>query len=126
MGANGTVRVAIPSARPGGLDADRSGHFGRCDCFTLVDLEGGQPKAVAVVENLPHTDGGCLRPVNVLAAHQVDALVVGGIGFRPLQGFRAAGIEVYVGNGEKVRQAVEDFAQGKLPAMTDEGVCGGH
>lgn len=126
MSVDGTVRIAIPSTRPGGLDAERSGHFGRCDCFTLVDLEGGQPAAVSVLENPPHTDGGCLRPVNLLADHRVNALVVGGIGFRPLQGFRAAGIEVYIGSGEKVRQAVEDFAQGRLPVMSDEGVCGGH
>lgn len=126
MEAEKTVRLAIPSVWPGGLDADRSGHFGRCDCFTVVELEGDKPGPVTVVENVSHAEGGCLRPVDLLAGHKVDAIVVGGIGFRPLQGFRTMGIEVYVGAGEKVRQAVEDFVRGRLPVMTNEEVCGGH
>ncbi|MDI6870835.1 MAG: NifB/NifX family molybdenum-iron cluster-binding protein [Bacillota bacterium] len=121
-----SVRVAVPSAWPGGLDSYRSGHFGRCDCFTVVDIQEGKQTAVSVVENVPHAEGGCLRPVNLLSRHDVDAVVVSGMGFRPLQGFREAGIQVYVGTGEKVRQAVEAFVAGRLPVMTDEGVCGGH
>ena len=34
--------IAIPSMTPGGLDAYRSGHFGRCDSFTLVEIKAGQ------------------------------------------------------------------------------------
>jgi predicted Fe-Mo cluster-binding NifX family protein len=34
-------------------------------------------------------------PVNLLAQHKVNALVVGGIGMRPLMGFRQVGINVY-------------------------------
>lgn len=126
MDSEKAVRLAVPSAWPGGLDSERSGHFGRCDCFTVVDINGGKQTAVSVVENVPHAEGGCLRPVNILSRQNVNAVVVGGIGFRPLQGFREAGIEVYIGIGQKVRQAVEAFVNGELPVMTDEGVCGGH
>jgi predicted Fe-Mo cluster-binding NifX family protein len=34
-------------------------------------------------------------PVNLLASQNVNVLVVGGIGLRPLLGFKQAGIEVY-------------------------------
>ena len=34
-------RIAIPSVNNGGLDGQRSGHFGHCDVFTLVDAQAG-------------------------------------------------------------------------------------
>ena len=71
-----TIRIAIPSELPGGLDAQRAGHFGRCACFTLVDVDGGEVRDVEVLQNAPHTEGGCMAPVLVLAEHNVDAIVV--------------------------------------------------
>ena len=35
-------RIAIPSVGTGGLDGQRSGHFGHCDVFTFVDVEEGE------------------------------------------------------------------------------------
>ena len=31
-------RIAVPSIDEGGLNGQRSGHFGHCDVFTLVDV----------------------------------------------------------------------------------------
>lgn len=120
------TRIAVPSVAPGGIDARRSGHFGRCDCFTLVDIQNGRPEKVEVIENLPHTEGGCLAPVSLLAGQKANAIIVGGIGARPLQGFRQAGIEVLLAPGETVRAAIEAFAKGECEALSDDAVCGGH
>ena len=117
------IRVAVPSELPGGLDAARSGHFGRCACFTLVDLEDGQVAGVQVVVNAPHTDGGCMTPVLALAEHNVDAIVVDGIGGRPLMGFNQVGITVHAGQGADVESAVQAFADGGLPVVGLEGAC---
>ena len=40
------MKVAIPTLGKGGLDCERSGHFGHCDCFTVVDVENGEVGAV--------------------------------------------------------------------------------
>ena len=80
-----TIRIAIPSEFPGGLDAQRAG-FGRCACFTLVDVVGEQIRDVEVLQNTPHTEGGCMAPVLILADNNVDAIIVQGIGGRPLMG----------------------------------------
>ena len=32
-------RIAVPSMEVGGLGGQRSGHFGHCDTFTLVDVK---------------------------------------------------------------------------------------
>ena len=117
------TRVAIPSQLPGGLEASRSGHFGRCECFTLVDVTDGEVGEVHVLSNAPHTEGGCMAPVMVLAEHMVDAIVVDGIGGRPLMGFNQVGIAVHAGRGDDVQTAVHAFIAGGLPVVGLEGAC---
>jgi predicted Fe-Mo cluster-binding NifX family protein len=118
--------VAIPSMQPGGLDSPRSGHFGHCDVFTLVHTDDGEVRDVTIVQNAPHVQGGCQAPVNLLYTSGADAIIVGGIGMRPLMGFRQMGIEVYYGpEGETVRTLVDDFLKGSLQMIGDHQVCGG-
>jgi predicted Fe-Mo cluster-binding NifX family protein len=121
-----TIRIAVPSELPGGLEAERAGHFGRCACFTLVDLTDGSVGEVEVLQNAPHTEGGCMTPVLMLAEHNVDAIVVQGIGGRPLMGFNQVGIAVLQGAGTLVRESVDALLDGGLPQFTAEHACGHH
>jgi predicted Fe-Mo cluster-binding NifX family protein len=119
-------RIAIPSIGAGGLDGERSGHFGHCDVFTMVDVENGEITKVSTVQNKSHVQGGCMVPVNLLAEHRVNALIVGGIGMRPLMGFRQVGIDVYYDvERPQIRPVVDDLIAGKLPVIGDDQVCGG-
>jgi predicted Fe-Mo cluster-binding NifX family protein len=119
-------RIAVPSIEQGGLDGQRSGHFGHCDVFTLVDVEGGIVKKVTTINNQSHVQGGCMVPVDLLAANKVNALIVGGIGMRPLMGFKQVGIDVYYDETRpEIRPVVEDLIAGKLPRISDNQVCGG-
>ena len=120
------VRLAIPSEGEGGLDGMRAGHFGHCDVFTCVDIEDGKIGAVRIVANKEHVQGGCMVPVQLLAQEGVNAIVVGGIGMRPLMGFRQMGIDVYHdAERREIRPVVEDFAAGALMLISDQQVCGG-
>ena len=119
-------RIAIPSVGAGGLDGQRSGHFGHCDVFTLVDVEDGQITNITTIQNQEHVQGGCMVPVNLLSSHNATALIVGGIGMRPLMGFRQAGIDVYHDAARlEIRPVVEDLIAGKLSIIQDNQVCGG-
>lgn len=119
-------RIAIPSNGQGGLDGARAGHFGHCDTFTFVDVEEGQIIKVTTLQNQEHVQGGCMVPVNLLSDNKVNALVVGGIGMRPLMGFRQVGIDVYH-DAERtdIKPVVEDMIAGKLPEISNDQVCGG-
>lgn len=119
-------RIAVPSVNPGGLDAPRSGHFGRCDLFTIIDIEDGKIADIQTVQNVEHSEGGCLVPVNLLAKEGVDAIIVGGMGLRPLMGFKNAGIKVYLGEGAIVKDSIHGFMENRLNIMTEDFVCGGH
>ena len=119
-------RIAIPSNGQGGLNGTRSGHFGHCDVFTFVDVKDGQISGVTTLANQEHVQGGCMVPVNLLADHHVNALIVGGIGMRPLMGFRQVGIDVYHDDQRPdIEPVVMDLIAGKLQEITNDQVCGG-
>ena len=119
-------RIAVPSNGDGGLNSTRSGHFGHCDVFTLVDIENGSIKNESTVSNQEHSQGGCMVPVNLLAGHDVNALIVGGIGRRPLEGFAQVGIDVYFDSKRaEIRPVVEDLIAGNLTKISPDQACGG-
>ena len=119
-------RIAVPSNGQGGLEGTRAGHFGHCEVFTFVDVENGAIKNVSTLQNQEHAQGGCMVPVNLLTEHKVKALVVGGIGMRPLMGFKQVGIDVYY-DAERadIRPVVEDLIADKLQIIANDQVCGG-
>ena len=119
-------RIAVPSNGEGGLSGTRSGHFGHCDVFTLVDVEDGKIKAVSTLKNQEHVQGGCMVPVNLLSQSRVSALIVGGIGMRPLMGFKQVGIDVFHDDRRpEIEPVVMDLIEGKLPEIRNDQVCGG-
>jgi predicted Fe-Mo cluster-binding NifX family protein len=121
-----TTIVAVPSAHPGGLEAAVSDHFGHCDVFTLVAVDGGRIEGVRIVPNLAHEQGGCLGPVHYLAEQGARVLIAGGMGMRPLAGFTEAGIMVmHHGGNRSVSDAMVAFAQGQLMRFGDDHTCGG-
>lgn len=118
--------IAVPSLAPGGLQAERSGHFGHCDTFTLVEVTGSVMGEVKVIENAPHREGSCLDPVNLLASLGATEIVVGGMGARPLAYFADMGIDVLVDQQlPTVADAVEAAMSGSIPRMTPAHTCGG-
>ncbi|MFZ7128466.1 MAG: NifB/NifX family molybdenum-iron cluster-binding protein [Desulfobacterales bacterium] len=118
--------VAIPSTMPGGLDAPLGAHFGHCDLYTLVSVNGGTVENVEVIPNVPHQQGGCMAPVQYLASKGTKALIAGGMGLRPLMGFNQVGIQVFFGGDAKtVGEAVNGFLEGRLPEFRQEHTCGG-
>jgi FKBP-type peptidyl-prolyl cis-trans isomerase 2/predicted Fe-Mo cluster-binding NifX family protein len=115
--------IAIPSDPPGGLEAPISEHFGHCAVFTLVAVEDGRIGEVSLLPNSSHEEGGCMAPVNALKARDVDVLVAGGMGMRPLAGFQQVGISVHFKeNATAVGEAVELFLAGQCRAHGAEHV----
>jgi predicted Fe-Mo cluster-binding NifX family protein len=118
------IRVAVPSEAPGGIDAARSGHFGRTPYFTLVDIVDGDVAGVDVVANRPHEHGGCMSPVVTLGENLVDVVIVAGIGHRPLLGCLQSGIRVFAGEDRPdVRSVVNAFVEMELSPVGPDATC---
>lgn len=118
--------IAIPTETPGGLEASISEHFGHCQSFTLIEIDNGVVGEVTVLANTPHEQGGCMAPVQMLKSHDVDVLIAGGMGGRPLAGFQQVGIEVHFKEkAATVADAVELYLGGETRRFGEAETCGG-
>ena len=67
-----------------------------------------------------------MEPVNNLLGLNVNALIVSGIGMRPLMGFNQVGINVYIDSQRpEIKPVVEDLVAGNLAIITNDQTCGG-
>ncbi len=118
--------IAIPSQLPGGLTAAVDSHFGHCGIYTLVTVANNTITKVSTLPVMPHQQGGCMAPVQYLAGQNVEILISGGMGMRPLMGFQQVGIQVYYGAGfANVQAAVEALIAGTLTVFSQNQTCGG-
>lgn len=118
--------IALPSNGGDGLAESRSAHFGRASHFTLVEVLDGEVGEVRTIANLPHIEGGCRRPVDMLSEDGVTAVVVIGLGNGPYKGFAELGIPVYAdATSATVGEAVARLIAGELTPM-DGSTCHHH
>ena len=117
------MKIAIPSMAPGGLEAALSGHFGKSETFTLVTVEDGKIAGTEIIQNPPHVHGGCMAPVMLLKENGADAIIVSGLGMRPMQGFQQVGIQVYAGAAGTVEFVVNEYIGGRLKPAGDDIIC---
>ena len=123
--------LAIAAMDDSGLDAQVSGHFGRCPWYVLVDISRGVPGETKVVSTAaagPHTPG---RMPDFVAGLGADVVLAGGMGPRAIKMFEGMGVEVATGARGTVREAAVAFLGGGLtgtpPCAHDHpDSCGGH
>jgi predicted Fe-Mo cluster-binding NifX family protein len=120
-------KVAVPTNGAGGLDAQRSEHFGHADSFTVVDIANGEIAGASALVNPPHSQGGCGMTVVMLANAGVTTAIVVGMGGGPLAAMQANGLTpLFDDRSATPRAAVEAFLAGKLVAFGDSNTCRGH
>lgn len=100
------MRIAIATE-----DGRVSAHFGHCEKFTLVDIEGGAEKSRREIVPPPHEPGVLPR---FLGEHNVSCVIAGGMGPRAQQLFASRGIEVIAGVTGSVDEVVNAYIQGTL------------
>ena len=118
------MNICFPVMDSQGLDSVVYGHFGSAPGFVVVDIV---TNAVTEINNSDkvHQHGTC-NPVAGLGGHQVDAVVVGGIGGGALYKLNAAGIRVFQARQGTVAENVELFRANGLPEYMPGHTCGGH
>ena len=118
------MKLAVPSVGEGGLEAQRSAHFGHADCFTILNVENGKVSLDGTIVNPPHEEGGCVptRGHPRRGGHRRHRRR--GHGHASMQGFAAAGITVlHDAESPTVGAAAERVAAGQLEAMGPEHAC---
>lgn len=118
------MKVCFPVKEASGLESEVYGHFGSAPSFVVVETDTDE---VVILTNADqhHAHGMC-SPVRALDWHDVDCVVVGGIGAGALMKLGTSGIPVYRAAAGTVRENLELFKSGKLEKYSASNVCAGH
>ena len=119
-----TMRVCFPVMENQGLESDVFGHFGSAPGFVMVDMLTSEVTAINNSDQI-HKHGAC-NPVAGLGGHQVDAIVVGGIGGGALQKLNRAGMRVFQAQVGSIRVNLELLRANTLLEFLPGHTCGGH
>ena len=95
-----------------------SAHFGRCPCFTIIEVKEGKIIGREVIDNPGHHPGFLPQFLNKKG---VSAIVAGGMGQRAVDLFAEAEIKVVVGVSGKIEKIVEKLQNGTLEG--GESLC---
>ncbi len=121
--------IAIPTDRGETDNRKRSAHFGHSEQFTIIKLENRKATVASTIDNIAHGAGGCLAPISLLKDQQVDGIIVGGMGKKPLAGFTEAGINVYwasLASYPMMDDVITAILANTLPEMSIQEACTGH
>ncbi len=120
------MRLIFPTDENMGYLSKRGAHFGKAKFYTIVTINGDDIIDVEGIANLGHGAGGCGNAVMNIMELNPDALIVGGIGGSPAQGFAKAGLDLYFDrDSTTVKESVAAFMQGSLEKI-GSGTCSAH
>jgi predicted Fe-Mo cluster-binding NifX family protein len=117
------MKICIPTETNRLFESKVHSHFGTAPFFTFVDTDTQSLRSVPNPDC--HGHHGACHHVQVLAAHDVEAVVCGGIGRRATAGLREAGIEVLAASAETVADIVAAVRDGRALPLSEHDICGG-
>jgi predicted Fe-Mo cluster-binding NifX family protein len=118
------MRLVFPTNENEGYLSKRGAHFGKAKFYTIVTIEDGKIVDVEGIQNGGHDSGACSNAVTNIMRLNPDALIVGGIGGRPAQGFAEAGLDVYFDQtSPTVQDSLNAFLANSLQKSSGQGTC---
>lgn len=118
------MKVCFPVLENQGLESQVYAHFGSAPGFVVVDMITAELMTINNSDQI-HQHGAC-NPVAGLGGHQVDAIVVGGIGGGALHKLNAAGMRVFQAREGTVADNIALFRTNELSEYMPAHTCGGH
>ncbi|WP_234118750.1 NifB/NifX family molybdenum-iron cluster-binding protein [Clostridium hydrogenum] len=102
------MKIAIPNN-----GSELNQHFGKSKSFMIGTIENGKIEKLEEVSTveLAHQHEGL---ADLLAKHNVDVVITGGIGMGALQPLKAKGFKVIKGAQGECKDVMESYISGKL------------
>ena len=107
------MKIAVSASGPE-PDAGVDPRFGRASYFLLVRPDTLEFEVVSNQENLRGAHGAGIQAAALVAKCGPTAVITGNCGPKAYQTLQAAGISVILGVSGSVREAVQQYSQGKL------------
>jgi predicted Fe-Mo cluster-binding NifX family protein len=117
------IKIAVSANGPD-LEAQVDPRFGRAPYFILIDLDTLEFEALTNQQNLQAAQGAGIQAAALVSRHRPQAVVTGNCGPKAYHTLVAAGIPVMLGVGGSVREAVQQYQQGRLKPAPGPNVAG--
>ena len=117
------MRICFPTEGNAGLEENIGEHFGRVPTYTIVENE---TEEVEIIPNDSTHKGGRGLPADLLAEEGVDVMVCSGLGRKAINLFEEHGIEVCIGAGGTVKDALEEYRNDRLKGASQTDACERH
>jgi predicted Fe-Mo cluster-binding NifX family protein len=118
------MKVCVPTQEDKGINSVAYGHFGSAPYYIIHDTDKGETKSIVNI-NQHHAHGSC-HPMTALGNESIEAVIVGGIGKRAIEGLNAMGIKVYQAMAGTVHENIHALQNGSMAELTLQNACGGH
>lgn len=113
---NHSMKIAIATE-----GTDVSSHFGKCENFTIVEIENAEVKGKSIINTAGNQHG--LLP-GFLASQDVKLVIAGGMGEGARQNLIANDIEIISGVSGNIDEVISAYLNGSL--ISNDAGCSGH
>jgi len=122
----GPIRMKVAVTSQGSvLSSELDPRFGRAKYFVVVDTESGEFAAHDNGTNLEAAHGAGVQAAQDVVRLGAEAVITGNLGPKAADALRAGGVKVYRQTWGTVRDAIEQFKQGRLQEISDADAPGG-
>lgn len=110
----------VVATQKGGLDDQVSPVFGRCQTYTIVEIEGDEVKGAEVVQNqyANAMSGAGIQAAGFVANQGADAVISGNFGPNVASVLNQSGVDMIQSSGGSVKEAVQKYLNGQLQPVT--------
>ncbi len=115
------VKIAVSSIAPGGLDSLVDHRFGRCDYFTIVDVENDKINNITILQNpaVNQSSGAAILAAQTIANQGCTAVVTGKLTPNAYDALTRLNIKPYMAPiGQTVKEVIEDYIKNQLIPFT--------
>lgn len=117
------MKIAITS-KADTMDSPLDVRFGRAENFMICDTDIEGFTVVPNVQNLNALQGAGIQAAATVVSTGVQAVITGHCGPKAFKVLEAAGIKVYTSTAATVKEALKEFQEGRLEALSDADVSG--
>ena len=114
-------KLCIPIKEGKDLDSKISNHFGRAEKFIFIELESGKIRNYYLKDN-PYREKEIRAGLDAslfVIKEKIDSIITKEMGPISLHTLRDNIVDVYKGEGLKVRKIIENFSAGKLKILKE-------
>ena len=106
------MKVCVSATAPG-LDAQVDPRFGRCQYFSIIDLDTLECESIPNA-NISAMGGAGIQSAQFVANKEVGVVLTGNVGPNAHSTLQAAGVEIITGVSGTVRQVIEAYKGKRL------------